>query len=58
MKSGGQENQKKMRGDIGADQTNKSRKFNTKMHRQKMMRKGEKKQREKKLRIGISLPRF
>lgn len=38
-----------MRGDIGADQTNKSRKFNTKMHRQKMMRKGEKKQREKKI---------
>lgn len=54
----GKKTKKKMRGDIGADQTNKSRKFNTKMHRQKMMRKGEKKQREKKLRIGISLPRF
>lgn len=33
---------KNLRGDIGADQTNKSRKFYTKMHRQKMMEKGKK----------------
>lgn len=32
-----------LRGDIGADQTNKSRKFYTQMHRQKMKEKGPKK---------------